>query len=153
MQDFFHQLIPFVQQHFLLCLAFAVALFYVLHLENKDKAGGRGLSCEQAVDLMNHQQALVLDVRARADFDQGHIVRAVNIELDVLSDNLKKIQKYHQKPVVIVDAIGRQAAYKARLALKRLGFAKAQVLAGGMAAWRKGEMPIVRTIELTGAKK
>jgi rhodanese-related sulfurtransferase len=48
---------------------------------------------------LHEQGAVILDVRSAAEFNSGHIKGAVNIPLDKLSGNMKKIQGW-KKPVI-----------------------------------------------------
>jgi phage shock protein E len=63
--------------------------------------------------------AKIIDVRTKAEFQQGHVRNSINIPLDRLSDNLKKLDK--SKPVITCCASGMRSA-SARSILKSHGF-------------------------------
>ncbi|MCH2097541.1 MAG: rhodanese-like domain-containing protein, partial [Pseudomonadales bacterium] len=71
------QFLEFITNHFLLAGAFVVLL--VLFIANEGRRGGRTVSAQELVNMVNRDDAVVLDVRDRKEFQAGHIVDAVNI--------------------------------------------------------------------------
>ena len=88
---------------------------------------------------------LVLDVRTAADFDgeQGHIGGALNLPLEELHQRLADLGDDPERPIALVCRTDRRSAKAADL-LARRGFAKVQVVQGGMTAWRALGWPIER---------
>ena len=68
-------------------------------------ATGGGLSTANAVQLINRERAVVVDVSETEEFAQGHANRALAVA-------------------------------------KKLGYEKAQVLAGGLKAWKEANLPV-----------
>jgi rhodanese-related sulfurtransferase len=108
------------------------------------------VSAMQAVQMMN-QGALVLDVRGREFYDAGHIGEARNVTVADLDAQAESLKKWRDKNVIIYCNSGVSAAGAAR-SLTKLGFAKVFNLAGGIEAWRKENLPIVKTVAGKGAK-
>ena len=105
------------------------------------RGGSGGLSAAQAVQMINHEKALVIDVCGVAEYAAGHIKGAKNVPLDQLQERLPQVAKNKAVPVIMVCAHGARAARAAGIA-QRLGYAKAQVLSGGLKAWREANMPV-----------
>lgn len=63
--------------------------------------------------------ATILDVRTKGEYNGGHIKGSINIPLNTLADNLKKIKK--DKPVITCCASGMRSA-SAKGILKANGF-------------------------------
>ena len=105
------------------------------------KSVGGGLSAAQAVQLINREKALVIDVCEPAEFAAGHVGGAKNIPLAQLQERLPQVAKNKAVPVIMVCAKGGRAARAVGIA-KGLGYDKAQTLAGGLAAWRAASMPV-----------
>ncbi len=105
------------------------------------KGVGGGLSAAQAVQLINREKALVIDVCEPDEFAAGHVGGAKNIPLGQLQERLPQVAKNKAVPVIMVCAKGGGAARAAGIA-KGLGYDKAQTLAGGLAAWREASMPV-----------
>ncbi|MEE4237044.1 MAG: rhodanese-like domain-containing protein, partial [Anderseniella sp.] len=102
-----------------------------------------------AVDVLKQQldageDVLMLDVRSAADFvgEQGHIAAARNIPLDELPARLAELQDYKQRPIRLLCRTDRRSAEAARM-LAEAGFVDAQVIQGGMTAWRARGWPVV----------
>lgn len=73
-----------------------------------------------------HNGATIIDVRTKGEFQQGHLKNSVNIPLDKLSANLRKLDK--NNPIITCCASGMRSA-SARSILLSSGFT--QVYNGG----------------------
>ena len=105
------------------------------------KGAAGGLSAAQAVQLINREKAVVIDVCEPAEFAAGHVGGAKNIPLAQLQERLPQVAKNKAVPVIMVCAKGGRAARAVGIA-KGLGYDKAQPLAGGLTAWRQASMPV-----------
>ena len=97
-------------------------------------AGGSRVTPAQAVQLINREKAVLIDVSEPAEYAAGHAVGAKSVPLGGLEASTE-LPKNKALPVVVVCATGSRAARAAGL-LKKLGFENPRVLAGGLAAWR-----------------
>lgn len=70
--------------------------------------------------------ATIVDVRTKNEYQAGHLKNSINIPLDRLSDNIKKLNK--EKPVITCCASGARSASAMRF-LRSNGFN--QVYNGG----------------------
>jgi phage shock protein E len=70
--------------------------------------------------------AVIVDVRTKGEFQSGHLRNSINIPVDNLAQNLKKLNK--NKPIITCCASGARSA-SARRFLKSNGFE--QVYNGG----------------------
>ncbi len=93
--------------------------------------------------LINHEDAALLDVRGAEDFERGHIINAVNIDVATLGDREKELDKYKDKTVVICCAQGPESIRVAR-SLKMKGFEKLYSLKGGISAWQNANLPLTK---------
>lgn len=106
------------------------------------KAGATGgLSAAMAVQLINREKAVVIDVCGADEYANGHIVGAKNVPLNELEARLPGVVKNKALPLVMVCASGARAQRAAAMAQK-LGYANAQVLNGGLKAWATAGMPV-----------
>ncbi len=103
-------------------------------------AGG-GLSPSAAVQLINREKAVVIDVSEADEFAAGHIGGAKNIPLNDLEQNLPAAVKNKTLPLILVCARGPRAA-RALGTAKKLGYEKALVLAGGLKGWKDANLPV-----------
>ena len=101
----------------------------------------RGISAAQAVQLMNREKAVVVDVSDPHEFVAGHIAGSKNIPLAELEAKLASTVKNKNLPLILVCRSGARSLGAAATASK-LGFAQPQSLAGGILAWREAALPL-----------
>lgn len=130
----------FKQNVLLIGLAIGSGLALLWPMLNRSSAVATVLSVTEAVVLMNRKSALVLDVREADEFAQGHLQGARNIPLSQLDARSKELEKFRDKPVLIVCQRGSRASKASRL-LKAQNFSALNVLKGGMQAWQEANMP------------
>lgn len=136
--------ISFFQQHLLLSAAFIVILILLIANEIRYRLSGIAkLSCQQVTQALNQEIGIVIDTRARNDFQRGHILGAINILESELLKEINKIEKYKDKRIILVDAMG-QKSHSMALQLKKQGFVNTAMLNGGMQAWLAEGLPIVK---------
>lgn len=100
-----------------------------------------GVNPTEAVQLINRDKAVVIDVCSPAEYAAGHVVGARNVPLDELAQRLPQVVKNKATPLVLVCASGVRSRRAAAIA-KKLGYDKAVSLAGGLAAWRAASLPV-----------
>lgn len=94
-----------------------------------------------ATQLINHKNALVLDVREQSEFDAGHVVNSKLIPLVKLLERIGELEKYRERPIVAVCRSGQRSATACALLSKR-GFDQVYNLNGGVMAWQKAGLPL-----------
>lgn len=136
------QIIQFVSNHMALNLAFLVvaSLILVNELLIKRKQGN-ALTPQTTVDMINHEHAVVIDLRDTEAFNAGHIVDAIQAKEDDFST--PKMNKYKSKKLILVCANGLQST-TAAAKLRTQGY-ESFVLGGGITAWKNAELPLVKT--------
>jgi rhodanese-related sulfurtransferase len=136
------QFMQFVANHWVLWLALVVVLIAVFIYEVKaQQQQGAGVSPQGAVGLINHESAIVIDVRNQDAFRQGHIIDSISSSANLLED--KKMNKYKSKSVILVCANGTHSGQLAPK-LKGDGFTHVTVLRGGINAWKEAQLPLVK---------
>lgn len=134
----------FVGNHLFLSSSFFGLLAYWIIGELKNRNNSTGsLSPMDATQLMNHAHAVVIDIREDKEIEGGSIVNAIHIPLGDLANQLKKIEKFKEKPVIIVCRSGHRSN-SALNTLRKNGFQKLYNLRGGIVAWQKDGMPLVK---------
>mgnify|MGYP003385985767 CR=1 FL=1 len=109
------------------------------------KGGRMGqLSAAGAVQLINREKAVVIDINEPAEFAAGHVVGARNVPLGQLEQQLPNTVKNKALPLVIVCATGSRSPRALAMA-KKLGYEQAQVLGGGLTAWKEASLPLEKT--------
>ncbi|KGS16243.1 Rhodanese domain-containing protein [Pseudomonas tremae] len=133
-------LLEFATNHYLITGAFVILLALLIAYELSK--GGASLSTRELTAMVNRDEAVVIDVRSKKDFTAGHIVGSLNFPQDKVLTRTVELQKYKDKTLIIVDAMGQHAGTTARELLKS-GF-KAAKLSGGISSWRGENLPLVK---------
>ena len=93
--------------------------------------GGGSLTAQGAVQLINRERAVMIDVRDAAEYAAGHATGARNVPLDQLEQKLPGTVKNKSVPVLLMCATGARAQ-RALATAKKLGYEQAQVVGGGL---------------------
>ena len=139
------QYMEFVSNHTILSIVWVVLLGAVLFSFFKEKtANYKIVMPNEATRLMNHENAVVVDIRSRDEFRQGHITDAIHI----LPDNIKgerfgELEKHKSSPIIVVCKTGQTAQDNAS-ALRKAGFENVNVLKDGLGSWNQENLPLVR---------
>lgn len=96
----------------------------------------------KATRLYN-DDALVLDVREDKEYASGHIPRAKHIPLGQLAGRIKELDKFKGKPILVTCRSGQRSARACGM-LKKAGFETVYNQAGGIIAWERANLPIVK---------
>lgn len=139
--QFVQQLIEFIGNHYLLTTAFLVVLALLLVTESRK--AGQAVTSQIATQLINRQNALVVDVRPKKDFATGHITDSLNIPADQFGKRMSELEKHKERPILLVCANGQHAGACAKQ-LKAAGYNQISRLAGGIASWRDDKLPVVK---------
>ena len=104
---------------------------------------GIKVSAADAVQLINRQKAVLIDVRDPAEFAAGHAVGSRSVPLASLETS-RDLPKNKALPLVVVCPNGARSP-RAVAMLRKLGFENAKALSGGLQAWRAANLPIEKT--------
>lgn len=132
----------FILNHWYLWLALIVILLLIfIHETLTQKKRAHEISPQAAVTKINHDAAEVFDLRTQEEFVKGHIIDA--IQVDGACFEQKKMEKYKKKPLILTCAKGLQSVQLATK-LRTLGFEEVYILQGGIEAWQKADLPLVK---------
>lgn len=139
-----NEILDFLVSNWQLSVLLIALIAAYLGFEFISQISSNAVTPEQAIELINHQHGVVIDVRTPAEFSTGHILHSVHFDCNESDLKLKRLSKYAAKPVVVVCAHGkRSAAFLKRLQAQ--GFTQAKTLEGGLQAWRDAGLPLVTT--------
>ena len=93
--------------------------------------------------MASTKDKIVLDVRTNDEYNEGHLENAVMIDYYKPDFKQRLANLDTAKPVFVYCAAGARSEGAAQ-ALVDLGFKQVYDLGGGMNAWKKAKMPIVK---------
>lgn len=102
-----------------------------------------GVSPQQAVLLVNRENAVIVDVREEAEFAAGHLPAARNIPLKEIEARSSELKKFIKRPLILVCQSGNRSR-NALEVLRKAGFERVVNLDGGFAAWSQAGQPVSR---------
>jgi rhodanese-related sulfurtransferase len=131
----------FVQNNiFLIAVAFISGAMLLWPLVRRG-AAGPSVNTLEATQLINREDAVVLDVREPAEYAKGHVLGAKNVPLAQVESRLGELEKHKAKPVILYCETGNRAG-TAQAALRAKGFERAVNLTGGVGAWQQAGLPM-----------
>jgi len=135
------QFLEFIVNHYILASLW-LAIFIAVIL-NENARGGQQLSPQQATQLINSQDAVVVDIRKKDEFRSGHLPNAINIPAASINSSLGQLEPYKDKPVILVCKTGTTTGAVGS-ALKKAGFANVTRLKGGILEWQGSSLPLIK---------
>ena len=137
----FDQMFEFIGNHLLLVGTFV--FLFVAFLVNEGKQGGASVSTANLVNLVNREGAVIVDIRDKSDFGNGHISGAIHIPFSSIDQRASEIGSDKDKPVVLVCKMGQHSSAAGKK-LKNLGFENVRRLSGGMQEWNASGLPVIK---------
>ncbi|TAK75368.1 MAG: rhodanese-like domain-containing protein [Gammaproteobacteria bacterium] len=136
-------IITFLSHHPQLSLGVMIIFILLVIVELlRAKQGGFRITPAQVTQLINRQNAVVIDLRPKESFRTGHIVNAISLSANDIQDNPKKLDQYKTKLLVLVCQTGLESQKMAASLLKQ-GYT-VYALAGGLRAWQEADMPLIK---------
>ena len=133
--------VDFIQNNLLLfVVAFASGAMLLWPLVRRS-SGGPWVSAAQATQLINREDALVLDVRDSGEYCAGHILGAKSLPLARVESGAGDVAKKKDATLIVYCDTGDRSA-KAAAALKKAGYGKVMNLSGGLSAWKQAGLPV-----------
>ena len=131
----------FLTQQWMLVGALVVAVGMLW--QHESRKSGQSLTPQQAIHLVNGEDGVFLDLRESGDFGGGHIAHAINIPATKLDGRLAELEKYREKPVVLVCKMGQHSGAVGKK-LQAQGYSRVYRMSGGMMEWGQQQLPLVK---------
>jgi rhodanese-related sulfurtransferase len=137
-------LLAFARANPFLSLALVgLTLAIVYHEISRLFLGFKSVHPAGLTELINREDALVVDVSPIADFEKGHIVGSRNVQMSQFDPENKALAKVRELPVALVCRTGAISAQAAKRLVKA-GFKRVYWLDGGIAAWQQADLPLLK---------
>ncbi len=130
----------FVSNNFPLFLGLAVVLGLLAQNLWASLTNKTAIDPARLTELINREDALVVDVRAMADYAKGHIINAINIPSNGFKDQLHQL-KNKEQPIIVTCNTGSTSSSICKL-LRANDFENVYELKGGMATWISVNLPL-----------
>ena len=138
------QLITFASHNTILVVAIVLVSLMLIHsLVGEKLRGYSSISPSESTQMINRDDALMLDVRESNEYSEGHIINSLHIPLSGLKTRMKDLEKYKAKKVIIACRSGHRSS-QACATLKKEGFEQVFNLSGGVMAWESASLPLIK---------
>jgi rhodanese-related sulfurtransferase len=105
--------------------------------------GVKEIDTRVAVQLINYENAVIVDVRDDSEYANGHLPNSKHIPAEKMEERWSELEKYKDKPIVMIYRGGVRSSSASAL-LKKNGFLQIFNLMGGIDAWKRANLPIVK---------
>lgn len=137
-----NEYLSFFQNHTFLVAGFFGLLGFIAWTEyNRFTAKFKQLNTNLAVQLLNNDQTIVLDVRETKETHDGMINNAKHMPMSEFKKRLTELQKNKTNPILVYCRSGSRSAQACRMLVKE-GFENVSNLSGGMMSWMAANLPI-----------
>ncbi len=144
MSEFFSRLPDFVSNHPILSFGFLGVLVALIANEvARFSRGYHALTPAGLTRLVNHENALLIDMSSIQDYEKGHIPGAKHVPMSQFDPESKDLAKARELPVALYCKSGQTSATAAKR-LAKAGFSKVYSLDGGLRAWSEAQLPLAR---------
>lgn len=138
------KLIIFTSNNTMLVIAIIiVSLMLINNLLGERLRGYSSISPTQSTQLINRENALILDVRENNEYSEGHIINSLHIPLSNIKTRMNELEKYKSQNVIVACRSGNRSSH-ACATLKKEGFEQVFNLSGGVMAWKSANLPLIK---------
>ena len=124
---------------------FSVPLFFFIFLfaYSEMNKGGKKIEPNELTRLVNKESAILIDLRKKEDYENGHIMTALNYPHQEFDNQMHELEKFKDRPIILVCDMGRNSANIGEK-LKKSEFEKTFRLNGGMMTWTQENLPVIQ---------
>ncbi|RLA39170.1 MAG: rhodanese-like domain-containing protein [Gammaproteobacteria bacterium] len=105
--------------------------------------GFNDISPNDVTLLMNHNTAVLVDIRTAAENREGHILNSKHIPTGELTTRVSELEKHKQDHVIAYCRSGSRSIAACKI-LKTQGFENVHNLGGGIMAWESANLPTTK---------
>ena len=124
---------------------FSVPLFFFLFLfaYSEMNKGGKKIEPNELTRLVNKENAILIDLRKKEDYENGHIMSALSYPYQEFDNQMHGLEKFKERPIILVCDMGRNSANIGEK-LKKAEFKETFRLNGGMMTWTQENLPVIQ---------
>ena len=138
------QFLQFAINHWPLVAGFVLVLILISVEEARGNGlAGKRLSTQDATQLINRKEAVVVDLRDANAFRDGHIVGSKNVPIKDIDAQISKWLKHKEKDYILVFAMGQKVQIVMNK-LRKAGLMNVHQLGGGINSWKSAGLPLVK---------
>ena len=126
----------FIRQNLYLIIPAVTSGLAFLYFTFNKTGKKNALTTTQSTVLINREEVEIVDLRNANEYEDGHVPGARNLPYSQFGTRVGELERFKDKPLLLVCARGRDAA-EASVKLSKAGFTRAHFVDGGLEAWRE----------------
>jgi rhodanese-related sulfurtransferase len=135
------QLLEFATNHRFLVAALGAVIVFIIVTEIRLRGAAKSINTQQAVRLINDDDALILDVRDSNEYKAAHILNALHIPMAKLATEASNVIKDKSRPIIVCCKSGNRSSEASKI-LSAAGYTNVSQLKNGFFAWQDANLPI-----------
>ena len=135
-----------INNPYLFSLLFVILTLLIWNIFGGIVGGVKLLTADEATQLINREDAELIDIRSQKEFENGHIINAKNFSLQELPEKLNKFRKYNNKGSIFYCSNGSVSLKEAQKLVKQ-GEEMIYCLRGGIASWTNANLPLTKGLK------
>ena len=138
------KLIIFTSNNTILVIAIVVVSLMLIHsLVGEKLRGYSSISPSESTQMINRENALILDVRENNEYSEGHIINSLHIPISNIKTRMNELEQYKTQKVIVACRTGNRSS-QACANLRKEGFEQVFNLSGGVMAWESANLPLIK---------
>lgn len=134
----------FFSDNIILFAALGVIIALILRMEIKRALRGfKDVNPSEAVQLINKEDALLIDIREDNELAKGSIKNSKHLPLSVLKQRVDELKSHADRPIIAYCRTGSRSSEACEI-LKKNNFTNVMSLKGGIDAWKVANLPVVK---------
>lgn len=133
--------ISFILAHPLKVTAFGVILAAIIVFEFGKGKKALSLDTTKAVQMINDDDTVLIDIRPSSQFNDGHISGAHNVGVSEIKSRIEKLCKDKETKILLYCNTGISTNAAANQ-LVQLGYSNLYSIGGGIRAWQQANLPL-----------
>jgi rhodanese-related sulfurtransferase len=101
------------------------------------------ISPEDAANKLQNREAVIIDVRDKDEYDEGHIPNALNLSRSTIELDIEE-KVPDPSAMIITHCGGGGRSALAAESLQKMGYKNVRSMAGGLKAWKAAGLPTTK---------
>lgn len=136
----------FIIKNIFIIIAIIIIIIFLIIVEFKDyKYKKNGLTPQEAIRLLNNNNAIIIDLREEILFNECYILNSINVPSNKINENKNILMRYKKNLVILIE--NKKNDKKTIDKIKSYGCNNIMYIIDGIEAWIKNELPVYKKIK------
>lgn len=139
------EIIHFINAHFILSLLWISIFTSIIILTIKEyKSKIKIITRNKAIQLINNEKGIIIDLRTKKNFLNGHIINSINLSsLKIKKKDIIKLKKHKNQPIILTSENSLEIFNEAEKLIQK-NFKFVFILKEGIIGWSNENLPLIK---------